>query len=554
MTATARMAGRRRGVGAGVLLAVVALLLLPLVVSAHPLGNFTINHYSGVRVGTDAVVIDHVLDMAEIPTFSERADMDTDGDLTVSDAEAAASEAALCDSTRGSLDLRMAGQPLDLRVAQTGLSFPQGQGAVTLRLVCVYRAELPDALPAGGAAFTFSDSSFAERRGWREIVVQGDGATLAASDAPADGTSQRLAIYPTDLLATPSDQARASWSAAPGGVLLPALVVPDARPVGAAIADPGATATTASQPSAVIPNGITDLGGDVMALFQARELTLPVILVSMLVAAGLGALHALSPGHGKTVMAAYLVGSRGTATQAIGLGLTVTVSHTLGVLALGVISLSAASLIPPERLYPILGVLSGSIVVAIGVWLVWGRIQVIRRNRSENWSHHEAIAHDHDHVHEHAADDHGHDHDHEHTPERSHAREPAAEPEGWHDHGGRGHTHLPPRGTTLSWRGLFALGLAGGMVPSVSALILLLGSISLGRPAFGVGLTVAFGVGMAVVLVGVGMGLVYARGYIDRMTTRAPAVRVRHFLPTATAVIVLGAGLLITTQALMTLH
>jgi len=582
------MAARRRRLGRGALLATFALFLLPLAAIAHPLGNFTINHYSGIRVGTDAVVIDHVLDMAEIPTFSERADMDTNGDLTVSDAEAATYEAAHCDSTRDSLDLRMAGQRLDLTVTQTGLSFPQGQGAVTLRLVCVYRAAMPGALPTAGATFTFGDSSFAERRGWREIVVQGDGTTVATSNAPTDGISKRLTSYPTDLLSTPSDQPGASWTATPGGVLLAPLVVPDAHPVGAAVADVGAS-TSATPPPAAVPNGITDLGGDVMALFQARELTLPVVLLSMLVAAGLGALHALSPGHGKTVMAAYLVGSRGTATQALGLGLTVTVSHTLGVLALGMVSLSAASLIPPERLYPILGVVSGFIVVVIGVWLVWGRIRVIRRARSETWSHAEAAAavvqehghqhgHEQDHGHGHAAEhphalavmvapqppeleqvndaaheherDHAHGHDHSHD----HGHQAGPEPEGWHSHAGRGHTHLPPRGTTLSWRGLFALGLAGGMVPSVSALILLLGSISLGRPAYGVALTVAFGVGMAVVLVGVGMGLVYARGFIDRMPSRAPGFRISRFLPTATAVIVLGAGLLITTQALMTLH
>ncbi|HEY8771207.1 MAG TPA: hypothetical protein VIM03_11740 [Thermoleophilaceae bacterium] len=115
-------------------------------------------------------------------------------------------------------------------------------------------------------------------------------------------------------------------------------------------------------------------------------------------------------------------------------------------------------------------------------------------------------------------------------------------------------THLPPRGTALSWRGLIALGLAGGMVPSVSALILLLGSISLGRPAYGIALTVAFGVGMALVLVGVGMALVYARGMLERFPAGGRGRRLGRILPTATAFVVLAAGLLITTQALMTLR
>jgi ABC-type nickel/cobalt efflux system permease component RcnA len=196
------------------------------------------------------------------------------------------------------------------------------------------------------------------------------------------------------------------------------------------------------------------------ALFQARELTLPVVLLSVLAAMALGAPHALSPGHGKTVMAAYLVGSRGTVRQAVGLGLTVTVSHTIGVLVLGGVSLSAAAVIPPERLYPILGLVSGAIVVAIGAWLVLGRIRAIRAERAADHSH--LHPHDHEHAHEH-------DHDHH-------------EEDGWHSHGGLRHTHVPPRDRSLGWRGLFGLGLAGGMVPSVSALILLLGSIAAGRP------------------------------------------------------------------------
>ena len=137
----------------------VALLLVPLAASAHPLGNFTINHYDGIRVGTDAVVIDHVLDMAEIPRSPSARPWTPTATARSRDAEAAAYETAHCDATRGSLDLRMAGQPLALAVTETGLSFPQGQGALTLRLVCVYRAALPAALPAAGAAFTFRDGS-----------------------------------------------------------------------------------------------------------------------------------------------------------------------------------------------------------------------------------------------------------------------------------------------------------------------------------------------------------------------------------------------------------
>ena len=263
-----------------------------------------------------------------------------------------------------------------------------GQGALTTRLVCIYRTAAPMTLGGIAAGFTFRDAADSDRIGWREIVVQGDGVSLTHSDAPASGISSRLSQYPTDLLSTPSAQTSASWSAVAGGAVLAAFSVPDARSIDAAgLTDPAPDTATAA-----VPNGISELGGDVAAIFQAKELTLPAILLSMLAAMGLGALHAASPGHGKTVMAAYLVGSRGTSRQALGLGMTVTLSHTLGVLALGALSLFAASIIAPERLYPILGTVSGAIVICIGAWLVLGRVRIIRRERAEARAH--AAAHE----------------------------------------------------------------------------------------------------------------------------------------------------------------
>jgi ABC-type nickel/cobalt efflux system permease component RcnA len=390
-----------------------------------------------------------------------------------------------------------------------------GQGSETMRLVCVFRAAT--ALAGAGTTFEFSDPSFAERLGWREIVVEGDGVTISASDAPAIGTSARLTDYPDALLELPLDQASANFSARPGGAALPAPIYPDATPIGAT----GPIAPVANAPAApAVPGGTTDLGGDVTALFQAPELTLPIVVLSLVVATALGALHALSPGHGKTVMAAYLVGSQGTMRQAIGLGMTVTVSHTLGVLALGALSLSAAAIIPPERLYPILGIVSGSIVIVIGAYLLLTRLRAMSK------------AADHGHHHPHAQ---GHDHHH------------VERPAGWHEHEGIGHTHLPQPG--MGRRGLFALGLSGGMVPSVSALLVLLGSISIGRPAFGIVLTIAFGVGMAAVLVGVGLALVYARKFVERLSLRSP-VAIGRRLPVLTAGVVVIAGVFIFGQGL----
>jgi ABC-type nickel/cobalt efflux system permease component RcnA len=495
-----------------------ALLSLAAPAAAHPLGSFTINHYSGIRVAPDSVLIDHVVDMAEIPTFAARADMDTDGDGRVGESESAAYRASSCDRASRDLQLSVDGELTVLRPIQSGLSFPQGQGAFTLRVVCILRSD------TSGRAFTFRDAGDVQRIGWREVVVQGDRMRVTDSDAPASSLSARLTSYPVDLLAAPSDQSTATWTAIAGGPALPAFEAPDAQADGDSVA-----------------GGAADLGGEVTALFQARELTLPIVLLALLAAAALGALHALSPGHGKTVMAAYLVGSRGSARHALALGLTVTVSHTLGVVMLAVLSLSASSVVPPERLYPILGLVSGILVVAIGVWLVAARVRELLRQRAEARAHEPAHAFGHEHPHEHEHPGHGHEHAHD------------DEADGWHSHGGRRHTHLPAGKQPLRWRGLFALGLAGGLVPSASALILLLGSLSAGRPAFGLVLTIAFGAGMAVVLAGIGLGLVYARGLVERLPTGGFGQRMSRAVSAVTALIVLVAGIMITTQAALTL-
>jgi ABC-type nickel/cobalt efflux system permease component RcnA len=500
------MSRARAPLPAAIALSLAALALAVPAASAHPLGNFTINNYDGLRVSPAGVIVDHVTDFAEIPTFVERRAMDTNGDASISDGEADAYRRAACSSLASTLSLTADGRRITLEPTHTGLHFAMGQGSLSMRLVCVLVGRWAGSTEP--VHYDFSDPAYAERRGWREVIVEGDATTIRDSDVPAVGVSGRLSSYPNELLALPLDHWTAHFVASPGGPTLAPAVYADAAPLSAAPSQP----TRVDRPIPAIPGGTSDLGRDVTSLFQAPELTPPIILLSLFVAVALGALHALSPGHGKTVMAAYLVGSRGNVRQAIGLGLTVTVSHTLGVLALGALSLSAGLVIPPDRLYPILGVVSGAIVIVIGTYLLLTRVRAM-------WprAHHDL----------------GHDHDH---------------PAGWHEHDGIGHTHLPEQG--MGKRGLFALGLSGGIVPSVSALLILLGSISIGRPAYGIVLTVGFGLGMAIVLVGVGLALVYARGLVERMTPRGMGLRLSQGLPLMTACIVLGAGVLITGQAL----
>ncbi|HEY3163289.1 MAG TPA: sulfite exporter TauE/SafE family protein [Candidatus Limnocylindrales bacterium] len=122
-------------------------------------------------------------------------------------------------------------------------------------------------------------------------------------------------------------------------------------------------------------------------------------------------------------------------------------------------------------------------------------------------------------------------------------------PAGEHSHGGVRHSHLPAAGASLSWRGLFVLGLAGGLIPSTSALLILLGSIAAGRPAFGLMLVVAFGLGMAAVMTTVGLVMIAARSRLDRMPSRSSLGRLAALAPLVASIAVLGLGLVLTAQA-----
>ena len=521
----------RRRARRALLLAIALLALAPAVALAHPLGNFTINHFAALRVGTDRISLDVVIDRAEIPTFQERQALDTDGDGSLSATEMEAARQAACGTLAGDLRLMVGGAPVSMTAEAAGLSFPAGAGGLpTMRLVCEYVAPLPSPL-ASGTPIGFEDRSFAERIGWREIVVAGDGEAVAPVGGPSlEGVSARLTLYPTSLLAQPLDQRSIAVTASPGGPGLPAWAAPDAAPL------TGSSLAGATTPSliAAVPGGI---GTELASIIDARDLSPAVILGSLLVAIALGAIHAISPGHGKTIMAAYLVGTRGTARHAVGLGLTVTVSHTLGVMALAAVTLLAANVLPPERLYPVLGVASGGLVIAIGGSLLLSRLRAVRANRRAAATH--ALAH-------------AEVHEHEHEPRDQHSRAQGvrSDPEGVHSHGGRDHSHLPPAGSTLSWRSLFTLGLAGGLVPSASALILLLGSIAAGRVAYGIVLVVGFGIGMAVVLGGVGLALVRASHLVELLPRGHELGRLGGVVQLGTAGLVMVLGVFLTSQAL----
>ena len=276
--------------------------------------------------------------------------------------------------------------------------------------------------------------------------------------------------------------------------------------------------------------------------------------MSILTAAALGAGHALTPGHGKTLMAAYLVGTRGTPLHAAGLGLSVTVSHTLGILVLAGLIVGAEGVLSPDLVVTSAPLVAAVSIVAIGGWMLVGEGRRRWRARTAVPAHDHA--HEHGHAHDHAAggaahedQDDGHAHDHGSIDlAHDHGGAPTHDA-GRHSHGGVTHSHLPPAGTTISWRSLFVLGLAGGLIPSTSALLILLGSIAAGRPAFGFVLVVAFGLGMALVMGGIGLALVLARGRLDRVDGASPLGRLSGYVPLVASVLVFGLGLYLTFQA-----
>src|SRR6476469_3264465 len=381
--------GRRRSLARralGAVLAVGLIAAVPAAVLAHPLGNFTINHYAGLRVEPDRVLLDVVIDQAEIPTFQARFDFDTDGDASLSDEEIDAGRVTACESLAGSLALSAGGTNLTPRLTAAGLSFPLGVGGLsTMREVCSFEAPLATAIGEHGVDIAFADRSFAERTGWREIVAQGSGVTLAAGDGElrSESVSERLTHYPQDLIASPLRAQSLKVRATIGGATFPPLEVPDAKPIvtvdpaapGAAsppaadVPSPAQAVASASA-AAVVPGGVA--ATDLPDIFRQADLTPVVVLLSLIAAAVLGAGHALTPGHGKTLMAAYLVGTRGSPAHALGLGLSVSLSHTVGILVLAAVVVGAADVLPPDLVVRGAPVVAAASIVAIGGWMLLG--------------------------------------------------------------------------------------------------------------------------------------------------------------------------------------
>ncbi len=413
---------------------------------AHPLGNFTINTFSRVQVSGHRVYVRYVLDLAEIPTFQARQDGGINGAVYAKRIAAGA-------------HLRVDGRQVRLVPIAQALAFPEGAGGLrTTRLEVILRGPRV----AGTSRIFYRDTNYAGRLGWREVVVGAD----------AKSRSDELRAYPRDLLESPLHVTAVATTLAPTSDPVPVL----------------SRGRTLEAPDRVADGGFA-------SLIARDRLSVGFVVLSLLIAMFWGAAHAFSPGHGKSIVAAYLAGSRGTSRHAVFLGLTVTVTHTIGVFALGLVTLGLSAFIVPDQLYPWLNLVSALLIVAVGVSVLRWRVREWR-NRGG--------------VHR------GHDHHHE------------------HDH-------------ALSARRLVGIGISGGIVPCPTALVVLLAAISLHRVGYGLVLILAFSFGLAAAMTAIGIVAVSAKRVFQRVDFDGGLIRV---LPAISALVVLGLGLAMTLRAL----
>jgi nickel/cobalt transporter (NicO) family protein len=449
----------RRGAVTALALAALSLALVAPGASAHPLGNFSINHLVAVSVSRDGVDLRYVLDQAEIPTFQERG-------LT---------RAAVLARKRGEVRRRLHvvadGRLLALAERPGGrLSSPPGQGGLRLT-----RVELPlHAAVRGARRVEVRDETFPDRVGWKAIVARPGRGTAVRSSAPSGDPTRGLRTYPKDMLSSPLAQRTASLAVAPGH----------------------GTLTAPKAPGAGAPTTINRSGDGLAGVFEDAAAGRGVLILLILAAFAWGAVHALSPGHGKTMVAAYLVGTRGTAKHALGLGATVTVTHTIGVFALGAVALLLSHYVLPEDVYPWLNLASALLVLAIGASVLRARLL---RHRSHR-----------------------------------HGRRA-----GHHPH------HHPSDRVTI--KGLIGMGASAGLLPCPSALVVLLAAIAQHQVALGLGLIAVFSLGLAATLTGLGLAVVYAKRLSARVAVPSG---IATAIPALSSLLIVGIGLVMTAKAL----
>ena len=514
---------------------------------ASLLGNFTINQFSGVTLEEATIEVHYVIVYGQLPALRELHNADTDGNGVTSQAERDSYVGTLAPRFAEDLDLQVDGVRIPLRATRWTSSLPTEQGGFSLRVDVDLVAAHPAPIP-GKHTVQFSNHNYPGRMGWHEIVVN-PGPRIAVYDTNAYSTSatggltEALQAIPA---AGPLDERTVHMTidgagAPPGAVALgprPHSGIPAVKSAG--VFNSSALGATENAWIARKTRGLIDA-------ISGPRLEPHIAMWALLAALVLGAVHALSPGHGKTIVGAYLIGSRGTPRHAMFLGFTVTVTHTFGVFVLGFATLYASRFIVPERLFPILSLISALLVLGMGTVLLVQRGRAASRalrapatrgaavffpfpaaTASSAPGYGVLLAHHHSNVHDHGD---GHLHSHADATLHSHG-------------GGPMHSHLPPgaAGERVSWRSLLTLGISGGLVPCPSAMVLLLAAIALNKTAYGMLLVLVFSLGLATTLTAVGLVFLYAR---NRFSSPSSTARWPHLLPvlSAATIAIVGAAL-----------
>jgi nickel/cobalt exporter len=488
--------------------------------SAHPLGNFTINRYSGIVLEPGRIEVRYVLDLAEIPTFQEQPNLDTDADGIASDAERQAWADAKASAILSNLSLTLGGTRIPLTVERDEVRFREGQAGLP---ILYFTATFTSTLPSTSGSLAYADGNEPGRIGWREITVRSEeDVSVFGASVPATSVTQELRAYPSDLLSSPLAVTSASFSFRPGhgtGVVRAKAAGRTVR--GAPVAD----------------------GGSFANLIRWR-LTPVVLMASLLLALAFGALHALGPGHGKTITAAYLVGTGARVGQAVAVGAAVALMHTASVLALGLVLFVLTRSFPAEQVYPWLTLATGLVALGLGAGLFVARLHArprgseLVRGHAHPWdgSHDHHVGFERGHAHPHARTGYGPDFEMAGGGVALLERVDIA-PQGEDDSGRLEDEPVPNR--ALSARGIAALALAGGILPSPTAFVVLTGAISAHRIGYGLALISAFSIGLAGALIGIGLLALRARTLV---AARLQA-RWAGLIPPVSALLIVGFGL-----------
>ena len=402
--------------------------------SAHPLGNFTINHLAKIQTSRGVIRVRYVLDIAEIPAFGILQTSSRDGVWNERELDTwAASEVPLV--VQG-LHVDVDGGRATLSLLRVHARIRQGAGGLS---TLYWVADFHTSIAPGRHRVHIADEVYSQRIGWKDIVV-----------APEREPTHELTLYPNALLGSPRRVTGVSFTVSSLGIAsTPIAVANDVR-------EPSFTSIART-------NALSDM-------FSSSNREPLFVLLTMLVAFGLGALHAIEPGHGKALLAFTLVGSRATVRQAAILAASLTFAHTIGVLVLGIVLFFSATFVS-ESIYPWITLSSGVVIAFIGA-----------RNLAR-FAHRGAHAHTANHH---------------------------------HGDGNLQHTHDLPGSGPIDFRGAVVAAMSGGIAPCPAAIVVMLAALRMHALGYGILLIVVFSCGLASVLTAIGIAVVHGSAWVKR--------------------------------------